>query len=254
MRTDRNIGRRAGEERPDRPLLVFSAHFDDALLSAAGLINQRPDTTVVTVFGGRPPPGVPSHPWDQATGRAMACEAVDVRAQEDREALELVGARQQYLGFFDQPYRTSRRIHEDPNVSGPLENELVPHFGRLIDDIRPGQVMLPLGHPKWHPDHHATSEAAIAALHARRWCDPIVYLDLPYGLATPRLARSRQEELRQRGFSVDVYLASTDLSPALKRDVLSRYRSQTTTLRDFRRAFHRSQTTRAESYYRLVMG
>ena len=160
MRTDRNIGRRAGEERPDRPLLVFSAHFDDALLSAAGLINQRPDTTVVTVFGGRPPPGVPSHPWDQATGRAMACEAVDVHAQEDREALELVGARQQYLGFFDQPYRTSRRIHEDPNVSGPLENELVPHFGRLIDDIRPGQVMLPLGHPKWHPDHHATSEAA----------------------------------------------------------------------------------------------
>ena len=220
LNQERNVGGEVDQECPDRSLLVFSAHFDDALLSAAGLIKERPGTTVVTVFGGAPSPGVPSHPWDRATGRAMACEAVEVRAREDREALELVGACQQRLGFYDQPYRTGRLIHEDPNITGPLESALVPHIGRLIDDIRPCQVLLPLGHPKWHPDHHATSEATIAALRTRRWCEPIVYVDLPYGLATPRLARSRQREFRLRGLHVDDYLERTDLSAAVKKGVL----------------------------------
>ena len=236
----------------DESLLVVSAHFDDAVLSVGGVIQQHPGTIVLTVFGGRPPKGMKSHAWDRDTGCELAAEAVDARADEDLQALGHIGAHQRRLRFLDAPYRTDGIWHENQYLGEPLPRALSSEIGKVLDDIRPSRVLLPLGNAKWHTDHHATSEATLVALTTRRWCRAIVYADLPYALAQPRPGKARQKELRSRGISLVPYLTETPPSSSTKTIAVKSYKSQVQKLEAVnRRAYYQSLTAEAERCYHL---
>ena len=83
-------------------IVVVSPHFDDAVQGAAYLLAGHPGTTVVTVFGGRPPayPEPPSE-WDALGGFRSGDDIVDIRRAEDAAALAVRGAAPVWLGLVD---------------------------------------------------------------------------------------------------------------------------------------------------------
>ena len=48
--------------------MVLSPHCDDAVFGCGELLADRPGSTVITVFAGRPGSGVPLTRWDAAAG------------------------------------------------------------------------------------------------------------------------------------------------------------------------------------------
>lgn len=95
-------------------LLVVSPHFDDAVLSAWGLLDRAPAGTadVVTVFGGLPAAGTHTDP-DAACGFRDGIEAVHARRDEDERALAGVAARHWWLPLVDLQYTAGRRDASD---------------------------------------------------------------------------------------------------------------------------------------------
>jgi len=86
-------------------VVVVSPHFDDAALGAAHLLTSHPGSTVVTVLGGRPPAYPdPVSEWDAAGGFVVGDDVVAVRREEDRAAMEVLGARPVWLEFADHQY------------------------------------------------------------------------------------------------------------------------------------------------------
>ena len=75
-------------------IVVVQPHFDDAVMGAGYLIAGHPGTTVVTVFGGRPPayPETPTE-WDALGGFKAGDDIVALRRGEDIAALAELGAR-----------------------------------------------------------------------------------------------------------------------------------------------------------------
>src|ERR1700724_1184617 len=76
-------------------IVVLSPHFDDAAMGAGQMLIRRAEapTVVITVLGGRPPayPDPPS-PWDALGGFRAGDDVVAVRREEDRAAMEVLGA------------------------------------------------------------------------------------------------------------------------------------------------------------------
>src|SRR3954453_12889415 len=83
-------------------IVVVSPHFDDAVMGAGYLLAGHPGTTVVTVFGGRPPayPQPPSE-WDELGGFAAGDDVVALRRDEDTAALAVLDAVPHWLEFTD---------------------------------------------------------------------------------------------------------------------------------------------------------
>jgi LmbE family N-acetylglucosaminyl deacetylase len=144
-------------------VLVLSAHLDDAVLSCGGRLG--PGSTVVTLFAGRPPGGTLAA-WDALTGAEDSAERVDLRWEEDRRALALVGAQGVRLPLLDDQYRTTA---PDPATVLPL---LAP----VVDRARALWLPAAVGS---HPDHCLTR--AVGLLLAQDTGLPThLYADLPY--------------------------------------------------------------------------
>ena len=59
-------------------ILLISPHFDDAILSAGQLMAERPDTVVLTVFGGVPQDAENKRtPYDEKGGFKNAKDSVE---------------------------------------------------------------------------------------------------------------------------------------------------------------------------------
>ena len=80
---------------------VVSTHLDDAVLSCYRELG--PETVVVTVFAGIPPPGEPGS-WDRRTGAPDSTARMRERREEDIEALALSGCRAIHLDLLDSQY------------------------------------------------------------------------------------------------------------------------------------------------------
>src|SRR4029453_18976098 len=81
-------------------IVVVSPHFDDAVMGTGYLLAGHPGTTVVTVFGGRPPayPDPPSD-WDALGGFRAGDDVVALRRDEDSAALGVLDAVPHWLEF-----------------------------------------------------------------------------------------------------------------------------------------------------------
>jgi LmbE family N-acetylglucosaminyl deacetylase len=223
---------------PVEPVLVFSPHLDDAVLSCGFLLHANPSCTVVTVLAGAPEAFHNGYN-SRTTGKLYAPDAITVRREEDRRALDFLCATPVWLDLFDGDYAAQRPPAKYGEV---IHGEIV----RVLDEIRPKSVFSPLGLD--HADHVAVSEACleIAAHSPLAW---YLYMDLPYGYFNRRVLNRRITWVKNR-----VQLGELDSyegEPGVKQRAMSLYTSQyDPTRRSNRRAFDATMRG-AERYWRV---
>jgi LmbE family N-acetylglucosaminyl deacetylase len=218
--------------------VVVSPHCDDAVFGCGELVADRPGTTVITVFAGRPAQQMPLTDWDTTAGFGEGDDVMGYRHAEDRAALTGLGARPRWLPFRDAQY------------GGPVgADAVVTGLAAAVRACRPDVVAIPLG--LFHDDHKTTHEAGLRL--ARRWPQLtwLLYADALYrridGLVEERLAR-----LREAG------LAPVPLPPMpapgrceeLKRHAVACYASQLRALAAAWRSGH-DDVLEPECYWRL---
>jgi len=139
-------------------VMVCSPHFDDAALGAAFLLLAHPGSTVVTVCGGRPAayPDPPSE-WDALGGFQAGDDIVGLRQEEDRAAMDVLGATPVWLDFVDHQYLAPAERAAADTVAAEIEG--------VIDRVQPTAVFVPMGLA--NPDHVITHDAG-ALLAAKR--------------------------------------------------------------------------------------
>ena len=135
-------------------IVVLSPHFDDAAMGAGQMLTRHDDaqTTVITVLGGRPPsyPDPPSD-WDALGGFHSGDDVVAVRREEDRAAMEVLGADYVWLEFADHQYLEPDDRAKPEEVASVLEEALVAQA--------PTAVFVPMGLA--NPDHVMTHDAGL---------------------------------------------------------------------------------------------
>ncbi|MDX8050917.1 hypothetical protein SK571_16125 [Lentzea sp. BCCO 10_0798] len=153
---------------PSRAFVV-SAHLDDAVLSASARL-MRPGTTLVTVFTGMPPDGIPLTYWDRLTRAESSRHRQVERLAEDDEARGVLGCDTVRLGELEEQYR-----------SAPVDAErLAARIGEAV--AHAAEVWIPAG-IGGHNDHLAARDAALAAVQAAPERPEVhLYADIPYAL------------------------------------------------------------------------
>jgi LmbE family N-acetylglucosaminyl deacetylase len=133
-------------------IVVVSPHFDDAAMGAGHLLASYPDTTVVTVLGGRPPayPDPPSD-WDALGGFVAGDDVVAVRRAEDQAAMAVLESGYRWLDFSDHQYLAPE--------ARPTPDDVAPVLAATIAEIDPTSVFFPMGLA--NPDHVMVHEACL---------------------------------------------------------------------------------------------
>jgi LmbE family N-acetylglucosaminyl deacetylase len=194
-----------------RTALVISPHLDDAILSAGQFIAGRPDCVVATVFAGTPPTQAVLTSYDDKCGFKSATEAMEARRAEDLEAMSVLQAKAQHLGFVDSQYGGKLKV-----------TTLVRQLGELVDELDPEFVLAPLG--LVHPDHVTVRDAVLEAMRGREaplWC----YEDLPARVQRPDSVVEALDVLMAAGHEPELGFIGTG-PMATKLDALWCYRSQ----------------------------
>lgn len=158
-----------------RKVLFISPHLDDAVFSCAIRIMREvesgADVTVATVF---------SH----ARRGTRQWQDYLARREEDRMALRELGAKPQWMGLLDAPWRDEfynsfqRIVHETAPSDIPYGAVVRKRLNDFIHELAPDAIYLPLG-VGTHIDHRLVFAAAISL---RLPCIPFFYEDQPYAL------------------------------------------------------------------------
>jgi LmbE family N-acetylglucosaminyl deacetylase len=217
-------------------LLIVSPHLDDAVLGCGRLLAQHPGAIVLTVFAGVPANAAVTTEWDTTSGFGDAGEAIAARREEDRRALEALGAVPHWLDYCDAQYGQT-----------PLCSAVASSLHRSLQGYDVDTVLGPLG--LFHSDHLLAAEALLEARRAdrcgRRW---LTYEDALYrrfdGLLQQRLA-----QLQQRGIQATPQELPQGSQQA-KRRAVGRYRSQLRALGSSGRPGH-GDAFAPERYWRL---
>ncbi len=194
--------------------LLLSPHPDDAVFACGEWLLEHPGTTVVTVFAGTPPGDRPATAWDRRCGFDSAAQAMCTRRDEDRRALEGVGAVPVWGPFLDDQYG------DPPEVAA-----LVRWLAVQMVEQRPATLLLPLG--LYHRDHLRVADAALQALRAKGDAAPTVlaYEDVPYR-AIPGLLQQRLADLLSDGWHATPLPCPTRAPDPRKRAAIGCYASQ----------------------------
>jgi LmbE family N-acetylglucosaminyl deacetylase len=188
--------------------LYLSPHLDDAALSCGGLIRRQvlggTEVLVVTIFAGAPRQGDLSEFAAQVHVQwGNDPSPVARRTEEDRRAMDLLGAGCLHLDYPDAIYRYHGRAflyHTDEELFGclhPADGDLRSEVAAAIFDASSSQdsiVYAPLAVGN-HVDHQLVRNALLT-LHA----DPtgvVFYEDYPY-VDRPGALTSALEALRTR--------------------------------------------------------
>ena len=227
-------------------VMVVSPHFDDAALGAAHLIDGRPGTTVVTVFGGRPPayPDPPSD-WDACGGFEAGDDVVAVRREEDRAAMAFLGATPVWLEFADHQYLAP----EDR----PTAAEVAPEIERVVGEVGPSAVFLPMGLA--NPDHTVAHDAGLLARQRLEDAGGDVawfcYEDHGYK-HIPGILAWRVTKLFRSGLWPTPAVVPVTLDMARKRAAIWKYESQVAPLQRDHVLEERLDANVPEQYWRLA--
>jgi len=141
---------------------------------------ERPDTTVVTVFGGYPDASeTVVTPYDLKCGFKNAQDAVSERRRENDAATALLSATNVDLDFPDGQYG------EDVTQS-----EIAEVLQRIVDGGEYEGIYAPLG--LGHPDHLRVSDAVLSL---ETDLPVMLWEDLPIRVTEPELVPTRLKEL-----------------------------------------------------------
>jgi LmbE family N-acetylglucosaminyl deacetylase len=198
------------------PLLVISAHLDDAVLSCGALLASKPGSVVATVFAGKPRDSDNPGEWDNLSGFGSATEAIEARRAEDRSALKLLGALWDHGPALDLQYRPL--LGERRRIIRNYVEGVTTKYGAT-------RVMIPLGLK--HEDHIELRNQALDVYKERQRLEPwFVYVDLPCGAKWPRLIESAKRELQAKGFRLGKRETRQDADLERKAEAVACYESQ----------------------------
>jgi len=130
-----------------KPNIIFSPHFDDAVLSLGGLVAaEAAQTRVITFFTGVPELSHQTR-WDRCAGFKDSTEAMKYRAEENRIALTALGMAPsaiRNLSYLDRQYRP---LAEDDRLKVVLPKVIASIAASLPDADLFAPAM------EYHPDH-----------------------------------------------------------------------------------------------------
>lgn len=193
--------------------LIVSPHLDDAVLGCGRWLAAHSGCTVVTVFAGTPSDPAQLTDWDARCGFVSAGQAIEVRRREDRAALAQLGATPVWLDFCDSQYA------QTPSVDAVRDA-----LRLLLDELRPGRVLYPLG--LFHSDHFLVHDASRAALRECPDTRALVYEDALYR-GRPGLLQQRLIELASHGTrATPARLDGTEGASSRKAEAVLAYASQ----------------------------
>jgi LmbE family N-acetylglucosaminyl deacetylase len=202
-------------------VLVFSPHFDDAAMGAGHLLLAHPGSTVCTVFAG-PPAHYPDTPteWDALGGFRAGDDVVAIRRQEDRAALDVLGAAHHWLEFVDHQYLAP--------AERATADDVAPALAAVVDEVQPTAVVLPLGLA--NPDHVVTHEAGVQVAQRRPDLAWFAYEDAGYK-HIPGMMAWRVSKLFRSDLWPTPMIVPTSQDHARKRAAIECYESQLGPLR-----------------------
>ncbi len=169
--------------------IYLSPHFDDAVLSCGGLIWKQvqdgDEVEVWTIFGGDPKPSelsffaqVLHHQWN------IPKDSVEIRRDEDKQALELLGASYRHYDYLDCIYRkdskTGQYLYEDMQmITGKIDKKEVGLRSEIKQELSElktadAQIISPFG-IGYHIDHRMIQDISSTLR-----IDMMYYLDFPY--------------------------------------------------------------------------
>ena len=198
-------------------IVVVSPHLDDAALGAAHLIMSHPGTTVITVHAGRPAayPAEVSE-WDALGGFESGDDVVGARREEDRAAMEAMGATPVWLDFADGQYL---REGERPSLA-----EYASGLRAALEEAEPTAVFLPMGIAQ--PDHMITHDAGLAA-RAEMSEDVTWFCYEDHGYKhLPGMMAWRISKLFRNGIWPTPAIVPVDVDMAAKRAAIDCYKTQ----------------------------
>ena len=177
---------------PKYDCIYISPHLDDVPLSCGGALcaqkAQGLAILVVTVFAGEPQP--PFSPFVQSVHRTWHApeeRPYQVRKEEERKAMALLGVDYLWLDWLEILYRDpelseASDLFSDPDASTVHPGDAL-HYATLcswLTDVSQTyphvQLVVPLG-LGWHRDHRLVFQAALKELDRRH---VLFYEDFPY--------------------------------------------------------------------------
>jgi LmbE family N-acetylglucosaminyl deacetylase len=216
--------------------IYLQPHFDDAVLSCGGSIALQAamgqHVLVVTVFGGVPQ-GTTLSPFAQQLLQRdglgnNGAEAVRLRREEDRTAVESLGADVLWLDFPEELFRGSPAYYQSEEaLTGAvhsadlaLENQIAQVLDQIAQRAPLAAIYAPLGIGH-NVDHQLVCSAADRLAQQKR--NAKFYEDFPYTTRPGALA-ARQKEL---GITMEPELVEISHDPVRKKEqALLLYRSQ----------------------------
>ncbi|MGH3528896.1 MAG: PIG-L deacetylase family protein [Pseudonocardiaceae bacterium] len=181
-----------------RRVLAISPHLDDAALSAgatlADFVARSADVDVFTLFAGTPPEPLSevARAFHAKCGLPQDASAGALRIDEDRAAIDQLGARAHHCGFLDAIYRRTpdgdwlceqdRAMFDDlPLDSAGLLSEITHEIRRILHAVRP-DLVLTCAAVGDHIDHRLTRAAVLVAATT---VPILLWEDLPYAIGRP---------------------------------------------------------------------
>jgi LmbE family N-acetylglucosaminyl deacetylase len=230
------------DEEELRKVVVVSPHFDDAALGAAHLLTRHPGSTVITVMGG-PPTAYPPEPtpWDASGGFKPGDDVVAIRREEDRAAMEVLGASPVWLEFVDHQYLAKS--------DRPTPAQVAPDLEAAILAVGATAVFIPMGMA--NPDHVVTHEAGLLVreqLPALSW---FCYEDHGYK-HIPGMLAWRVSKLFHAGLWPTPAIVPLDVDMERKRKAIYCYTSQLPPLDNEHMLSARLEANVAEQMWRLA--
>lgn len=203
---------------------------------------RHPATTVVTVFGGRPD-NYPEPPtsWDADGGFENGDDVVVARREEDRRALDVLGAEQVFLDFVDYQYPDAR--------ANPAPEAIVPDLAGVVRRVEATAVLLPTGLA--HPDHVATHDASMLVRDQLPDLGWFCYQEAGYA-QLPGLLAWRLAKLLRAGIWPTPSLVPLDPDMQRKRAAIQCYASQIPPLEKRYAMADALDSGAGEQYYRLA--
>ncbi len=155
--------------------LILSPHYDDAVLSLGGLLaKEGGESVVITCFAGKPSKNL-FRPWDLLSGFWGSDASHEMRKEENRKALSLLGVPAENirgLPHLDSQYR----------LGGPPEAALSTSIKSILDSFSDAPVNVYAPALEEHPDHALVKECALALKDSYPHFSFYLYEDLPYAL------------------------------------------------------------------------
>ncbi|MSO38359.1 MAG: PIG-L family deacetylase [Acidimicrobiia bacterium] len=197
-------------------IVVVSPHLDDAVLGCGRLLSCHPGATVVTLFAGGPAEysQTPTR-WDGLAGFKAGDDVLALRREEDRRALNELGASPVWLDFVEHQYLD--------RADWITASATVDVLEASIRAAQPTAVFAPFG--LGNPDHDVTHVAAMAVRDRMLDISWFCYEDMGYK-HIPGLLAWRVSQLFRANLWPTPAVVPIDASGDLRAKALAHYVSQ----------------------------